>query len=424
MFAGELAKPSSICLGAFDARGRGRRARRLPDRLALRRRVARDERRRRPGPPRPRHRDDAARAAVRAHRRRRPPRLHARGARLERRRRSRSTSGSASSSRGIRRGYYTDNREDALIMWKDPVARLRPTRDPRDRDVVRRDRGGARHRGRARSASSVVASQAELHARYGGVVPEVASRRHLELVTPVIREALARGGRDARRRRPRRRHAGPGPDRRAARRPRRGEGGRVVAAAAARPGRPPRRPRRLALPPAGRRSSRRSSACSRAAATRCCSTSASHTEQELLGTTLDDAAGEAFDKGARLLGLGYPGGREIDRLARDGDPSAYDFPVARVPGPRLLVLGPEDGAALRGARPRAGRARARGAPTSPRRTSARSCGRSSSACARPRSRPGAADRRRRRRRGELGAARGAPGRGRCAARRSAPTTRR
>src|SRR5581483_8810043 len=42
--------------------------------------------------------------------------------------------------------------------------------------------------------------------------------------------------------------------------------------------------------------------------------------------------GEAFDKGARLLGLGYPGGAEIDRLARDGDPEAFPFPVARVPG--------------------------------------------------------------------------------------------
>jgi N6-L-threonylcarbamoyladenine synthase len=52
----------------------------------------------------------------------------------------------------------------------------------------------------------------------------------------------------------------------------------------------------------------------------------------VLGTTLDDAAGEAFDKGARLLGLGYPGGREIDALAAQGDPKAYDFPVARVPG--------------------------------------------------------------------------------------------
>jgi N6-L-threonylcarbamoyladenine synthase len=52
----------------------------------------------------------------------------------------------------------------------------------------------------------------------------------------------------------------------------------------------------------------------------------------VLGTTLDDAAGEAFDKGARLLGLGYPGGAAIDKLAREGDPEAYDFPVARVPG--------------------------------------------------------------------------------------------
>jgi len=46
----------------------------------------------------------------------------------------------------------------------------------------------------------------------------------------------------------------------------------------------------------------------------------------VLGTTLDDAAGEAFDKVAKLLGLGYPGGVEIERLARDGDPTKYDFP--------------------------------------------------------------------------------------------------
>jgi N6-L-threonylcarbamoyladenine synthase len=58
----------------------------------------------------------------------------------------------------------------------------------------------------------------------------------------------------------------------------------------------------------------------------------SHTDMTVIGTTLDDAAGEAFDKGARLLGLGYPGGRELDRLAQEGDPTAYDFPVARVPG--------------------------------------------------------------------------------------------
>ena len=60
---------------------------------------------------------------------------------------------------------------------------------------------------------------------------------------------------------------------------------------------------------------------------------------EVLGSTLDDAAGEAFDKGARLLGLGYPGGAEIDRLARSGDPEAFAFPVARVPGLDLSFSG-------------------------------------------------------------------------------------
>jgi N6-L-threonylcarbamoyladenine synthase len=51
-------------------------------------------------------------------------------------------------------------------------------------------------------------------------------------------------------------------------------------------------------------------------------------DYELLGQTLDDAAGEAFDKGARLLGLGYPGGAALERLARDGDPEAFAFPTA------------------------------------------------------------------------------------------------
>src|SRR5262249_9665949 len=51
-----------------------------------------------------------------------------------------------------------------------------------------------------------------------------------------------------------------------------------------------------------------------------------------LGSTIDDAAAEAFDKDAALLGLGYPGGAGLDRLAREGDPTAFRFPVARVPG--------------------------------------------------------------------------------------------
>ena len=54
---------------------------------------------------------------------------------------------------------------------------------------------------------------------------------------------------------------------------------------------------------------------------------------EVIGQTIDDAAGEAFDKGARMLGLGYPGGAALERLARDGDPDAFAFPTARrMPG--------------------------------------------------------------------------------------------
>jgi N6-L-threonylcarbamoyladenine synthase len=53
-----------------------------------------------------------------------------------------------------------------------------------------------------------------------------------------------------------------------------------------------------------------------------------HSGYAVLGATLDDAAGEAFDKGARLLGLPYPGGPALERLARDGDPLAFDFPIA------------------------------------------------------------------------------------------------
>jgi N6-L-threonylcarbamoyladenine synthase len=56
---------------------------------------------------------------------------------------------------------------------------------------------------------------------------------------------------------------------------------------------------------------------------------------EVLGQTLDDAAGEAFDKVARLLGLGYPGGPALQRLAEDGDPEAFDLPVAMSRDPGL-----------------------------------------------------------------------------------------
>ncbi len=277
-------------------------------------------------------------------------------------------------------------------MWKDPVARADAARcDPRRsrRSATRRPRRSSPRTGEIRRRTSSRRRPTCTRATAASC-PEVASRRHLELVAPVIREALGEAGRHARRRRPGRRHAGAGPDRRAARRARGGEGDRLGAAAAARPRRPSPRPRRLALSRSRSRSSRRSSACSRAAGTRCCSTCAATASSALLGTTLDDAAGEAFDKGARLLGLGYPGGREIDRLAREGDPDGVRLPGRARPRARLLVLGPEDGAALRDARARAGPSWRRAAPISPPRTSARSCARSSGACARPSEQTGAA----------------------------------
>ena len=173
--------------------------------------------------------------------------------------------------------------------------------------------------------SNVVASQGLLHARYGGVVPEVAARRHLELVDAVTADALER--------------AGAGLDDVQAVAVTRGPGligallvglssAKALAAARRLPltgvdhlhghvvastlGPSPIEPPYLCLVASG-----------------------GHTflarvdepsSYAVLGQTLDDAAGEAFDKGARLLGLSYPGGPEVDRLASSGDPGAYPFP--------------------------------------------------------------------------------------------------
>ena len=179
--------------------------------------------------------------------------------------------------------------------------------------------------------SSVVSSQAKLHARYGGVVPEVASRRHLELVTPVIREALAEANASLE-----------DVDRVAVTQGPGLIGALLVGLAAAKA---VAWSRRLPLVPVDHLDGHVASLYLRPEPLEppflCLLASGghtmlldvgSHTERRLLGSTLDDAAGEAFDKGARLLGLGYPGGREIDRLARAGDAAAYDFPVASVPG--------------------------------------------------------------------------------------------
>ncbi|MBA2567792.1 MAG: tRNA (adenosine(37)-N6)-threonylcarbamoyltransferase complex transferase subunit TsaD [Actinobacteria bacterium] len=183
----------------------------------------------------------------------------------------------------------------------------------------------------ARIVSNVVSSQAELHARYGGVVPEIASRRHLELVVPVVREALTEADAsldDVTRVAVTR---GPGLI-----------GALLVGLSAAKA---IAWARRLPLIAVDHLHGHVASLFLEPDAAEppflCLLASGGHTLLldvrdhsgfRVLGTTLDDAAGEAFDKGARLLGLGYPGGAEIDRLAREGDAEAYDFPVARVPG--------------------------------------------------------------------------------------------
>src|SRR5512132_1168356 len=199
---GARARELSDAVVAVDVRRRARQAQRdlpggvpgrgharLPHRRPLRGRVAHHERRGRSDVAGPRHRPRAARAAVRGHRRGSRPRLHARGARDERRR-------------------------DPPVR----VARLRDDRGP-PRLLHRQPRGRAHHvEGRGAPGvilgietscdetaaavvspdgvvlSSVVSSQAALHAAYGGVVPEVASRRHLELVVPAVERALADAG--------------------------------------------------------------------------------------------------------------------------------------------------------------------------------------------------------------------------------------
>jgi N6-L-threonylcarbamoyladenine synthase len=179
--------------------------------------------------------------------------------------------------------------------------------------------------------SNVVASQSELHARFGGVVPEVASRRHLELVSPVVREALDGAGITL-----------GGIDRIAVTQGPGLIGALLVGLAAAKGiawG------RGLPLVPVDHLHGHVASLYLRpeplAPPFLCLLASGGHTllldVQEhsgfrIVGTTIDDAAGEAFDKGARLLGLGYPGGAEIERVAGGGNAEAYQFPVARVAG--------------------------------------------------------------------------------------------
>jgi N6-L-threonylcarbamoyladenine synthase len=182
-----------------------------------------------------------------------------------------------------------------------------------------------------RLRANVVSSQAELHARFGGVVPEVASRRHLELIAPVLGAALEDAETTLDEVETVAVTQGPGLI-----------GALLVGISAAKA---IAWARRLPLVPVdhllGHVAALFLEPVSLQPPFLCLLASGGHTllldvrehaSFRLLGTTLDDAAGEAFDKGARLLGLGYPGGAALDRLAREGDAGAYSFPVARLDG--------------------------------------------------------------------------------------------
>ncbi len=172
--------------------------------------------------------------------------------------------------------------------------------------------------------SSTISSQMEVHHRYGGVVPELASRKHIEAIVPVVAEAISDSGLKIRQIDAMAVTRGPGL-----------VGALLVGFSFAKayayglgvplvgvnhleahinsvflePD-PPPFPFVALLASGGHTGIYYVT---------------SHTAIELMGQTRDDAAGEAFDKVAKLLGLGYPGGGVIDRLAKDGDPQQIAF---------------------------------------------------------------------------------------------------
>jgi N6-L-threonylcarbamoyladenine synthase len=173
--------------------------------------------------------------------------------------------------------------------------------------------------------SSVVASQTDLHAQFGGVVPEIASRAHLRHLLPVIDEALTRAGVALKDIGCVAVHNTPGL-----------VGALLVGVSAAKA-----LAYGLGVPLVGVNHVAGHIFACRLAAGRdifpCVGlvVSGGHTalfrcdsplSLELLGGTRDDAAGEAFDKVAAILGLGFPGGPAVEREAAGGDPKAYDFP--------------------------------------------------------------------------------------------------
>lgn len=179
--------------------------------------------------------------------------------------------------------------------------------------------------------SNIISSQIELHTLYGGVVPEIASRKHIEKINQVIEEALAKAGTALE-------HItaiavtyGPGL-----------VGALLVGVSAAKAisfatGKPLVGVHHIE----GHISANFIENKDLEPPFICLVVSGGHTHlvvvhdygtYEIIGCTRDDAAGEAFDKVARAIGLGYPGGPKIDRISQEGNPDAVHFPRAKVDG--------------------------------------------------------------------------------------------
>jgi N6-L-threonylcarbamoyladenine synthase len=175
--------------------------------------------------------------------------------------------------------------------------------------------------------SNVVSSQAAFHERYGGVVPEIASRHHLELVNAVVAAALEESGTELTEVNEVAVTQGPGLI-----------GALLVGVSTAKALAAAHRKPLIPVDHLhGHVAANFLEPDPLAPPFLCLIASGGHTllagvrdpsSFEVLGQTVDDAAGEAFDKGARLLGLGYPGGPAIQSAAKGGDPDAFAFPVA------------------------------------------------------------------------------------------------